>query len=343
MKQYKISIIVPVYNAEKYLVKCMDTLVGQSYQNLEIVLVNDGSADNSLALCEEYGRADSRVKVINKKNGGLISAWKRGVEESTGEYLAFVDSDDWVDLNMIKEMAEHLTGSGKEIVASDYVIEKENGERQYVWQQLAPGEYTGEVLKTKAVPNILGNESRYICISRCMKLISRKLIEDNCKYSDPVIAVSEDLTIMLPTLIDCERLVIMNRKAYYHYYYVTTSMVHKYDQGLYENMQRLRKVILNIIQDKFPVSQQQEMIKKADQEYVFLLLLVLKNEARGNQAGYRKNIIRICKEKEIREIVKCTDVEVKQMANRLLYFVLCHPNCLSVRVLRMAMIVYYRK
>ena len=91
MKDYKISIIVPVYNAEKYLKKCVDSLTGQTYQNLEIILVDDGSSDNSGSLCDELAGKDARIKVLHKENGGLISAWKAGVTESTGEYLNFVD------------------------------------------------------------------------------------------------------------------------------------------------------------------------------------------------------------------------------------------------------------
>lgn len=343
MEQFKISVIVPVYNMEKYLKKCVDTLMDQTYKNLEIILVNDGSADESGNLCEVYAKKDGRIKAVHKENGGLISAWKRGVEESTGEYLAFVDSDDWVDTNMFEELAEKLTGSDKEIISSDYVIEKEDGGKQYVWQQLAPGDYTGQQLNKKVVPMLLGNENRYVCMSRCMKLISRRLIVDNCKYSDPVIVTGEDMTIMLPALMDCERLVITDKKVYYHYYYVTTSMVHKYDRGLYQNIRLLREIILRIVKDKTRQEQYKEMVKRAEQEYVFLLLLALKNEARGNKAGYKENIMHICKDRETVDIVRKNTIQVNDMSNKLLYYVLRHPNGLSIRALRLAMILYYRR
>ena len=293
MKDYKISIIVPVYNAEKYLKKCVDSLTGQTYQNLEIILVDDGSSDNSGSLCDELAGKDARIKVLHKENGGLISAWKAGVTESTGEYLNFVDSDDWGDLNMLEEMAEYLTGSEKEIIASDYVIEKVDGSKRCVYQELSPGEYDRDEIERKVIPNLLGREKRYVTISRCMKLISRKLIIDNMKYSDPRIRLSEDTTIMLPSLIDCDRLVIMDHKTYYHYLYVNESMVHKYDEKLYENVRLLKETVLHIINDKFEGEGLAEREKQLDQEYIFWLLLVLKNEARGNPAGYRKNIFDI--------------------------------------------------
>lgn len=343
MKEYKVSIIVPVYNTEKYLKRCVDTLVHQSYANLEILLVDDGSTDESGKICDELASAHQRIKVIHKVNGGLISAWKKGVEESTGEYISFVDSDDWVDLNMIEEMAAYLTGNPREIIASDYVIEREGGEKQYIWQQLSPGEYDREAMEREVIPNLLGKEWRYITISRCMKLIARKLIIDNYKYSDPVIRASEDTTIMLPSLIDCERLVVMDHKAYYHYLYVTSSMIHKYDKGMYENMRLLHRIIQQIICDKFQGQKREEMLRKADQEHIFMLFLALKNEARGNPGGYRKNITAICTDTETRQICRKTKVEVREKSNRLLYLVLRHPGGFTISLLRLAMILYYRR
>ncbi len=340
---YKISIIVPVYNTEKYLKHCVETLTGQTYSNLEILLIDDGSADRSGKLCDELALIDERIRVIHKENGGLISAWKRGVSESTGEYLCFVDSDDWIELHMIAEMAEYLTGNEREIVASDYVIEREGGKHQYVWQVLKPGEYDREAIEQRVIPDLLGREYRYVCISRCMKLISRKLIEDNCKYSNPAVTTAEDTTIMLPSLIDCERLVIMDHKAYYHYRYVTSSMIHKYDKNLYQNIQLLRRITREILKDKFKGEELSRMLEKADQEHIFMLFLVLKNEVRGNPSGYRKNILNICRSKEVRKLCQNAGIEVKEKANRLLYLVMRHPNGVTVRLLRLAMIIYNRK
>lgn len=342
MRDYKISIIVPVYNVQEFLEHCVDTILNQSYSNLEIVLVDDGSTDDSASICDKYGAGDERVRVIHKENGGLISAWKRGVEESTGEYLCFVDSDDWIDLDMIEQMSQQLTGNQKEIISSDYIIEHQDGRKQYVWQELPPGEYRREDIKKKVIPRLLGNEKRYVCMSRCMKLISRGLIMENRCYSDPEIAMAEDTTIMLPSLIDCHRLVIMNHKAWYHYRYVNTSMAHKYDAGMYENMKKLRTIIKRILKDKFIGLEHADMKLQADKEYLFLLLLAVKNEARGNPTGYRRNILEIAGNEEVRELVAKTSIQVSERSNQLLYYVLRHPSEMTVRMLRLAMIVYYR-
>lgn len=343
MESYKISIIVPVYNVENYITRCVKSLTGQKWSNLEILLVNDGSKDKSGEICDQLAAQDERIRVIHKENGGLISAWKRGVEEATGSYISFLDSDDWVDLNMLEEMGAFLTGSDKEIISSDYVIERENGTQEFVWQALAPGEYTKEQLKKEAKPNLLGHEQRFVHMSRCMKLISIELIRKNMHYCDPAIRMGEDATIMLPALLDCERLVIMNHKAYYHYMYVDSSMTHKYDKGLYLNIQQLYRILTQILQDRFVGRQLAFMKEQAKKEYVFLLFLVLKNEARGNPKGYRKNIAAIGKDPAVKKLIKETPVTVSQMSNRLIYLVLKYPSICTILMLRLAMIVFYAR
>ncbi len=104
----KISIVVPVYNVESYLKKCLDSIINQTYKNLEIILVDDGSTDNSVDICDEYAKRDNRIKVIHKKNGGLSDARNTGIEIATGNYIGFVDSDDWIDENMYKLLYNNL-------------------------------------------------------------------------------------------------------------------------------------------------------------------------------------------------------------------------------------------
>lgn len=103
------TIIVPVYKVEKYLRRCLDSLVNQTYKNLEIILVDDGSPDNSGAICDEYVQKDSRISVIHKENGGLSSARNAGLEICNGVYVLFVDSDDWVENNYVEAMLEYKT------------------------------------------------------------------------------------------------------------------------------------------------------------------------------------------------------------------------------------------
>lgn len=342
METNKVSIVVPVYNAADYLKACVYSLMQQTYPDMEILLVDDGSTDNSWEMCQQLEEEDKRIRIFHKENGGLVSTWKYGVEHSTGEYLCFVDSDDWVEPQMISEMMQNVTNSRREIIASDYIIERDNGTSQYVFQQLPPGTYGQVQLKEQVLPNVLGHEHRYVTISRCMKLISRTLIVENMHYCNPMIRMGEDITFTLPCLIDCERLVVMDHKAYYHYRYVTSSMIHRYDTALYENNRQLQGIILQILQDKFQGEECRFMEQQAQKEYLLSLLLVLKNEARGNPKGCYRNIPGICRQQEVRELVQHTTIKVREKSNKLLYFVLKHPNVAAIWVLRLAMIWYYR-
>lgn len=104
----KFSVIVPIYNVEKYLSKCIESLVNQTYNNIEIILINDGSQDNSLSIIEKYAATDNRIIPISKKNGGLSEARNTGLSIANGDYIAFVDGDDWVEPNMFEVLASHL-------------------------------------------------------------------------------------------------------------------------------------------------------------------------------------------------------------------------------------------
>ncbi len=125
MKSDKVSIIVPVYNVEKYLDECMKSILGQTYSNLEVVLIDDGSTDSSGNMCDNYKAQDDRIVVIHKPNGGLSSARNAGMDIATGDYLIFVDSDDIISLNMVSEMVKKADETGAQIVSSLMTEERE--------------------------------------------------------------------------------------------------------------------------------------------------------------------------------------------------------------------------
>lgn len=107
MAEEKVSVIVPVYNVEKYLRRCLDSIINQTYQNLEIILVDDGSPDNCGAICDEYAAKDHRIQVIHRENGGLSAARNSGLDAATGDYVAFVDSDDWLTGDFVEKLHAH--------------------------------------------------------------------------------------------------------------------------------------------------------------------------------------------------------------------------------------------
>ena len=114
-KNQTVSLIIPIYNKEKYLKRCLDSVVNQTYRELEILLVDDGSTDASRSICEEYAKRDTRIKVIPKENGGVSSARNLGMEHSTGTYLAFADPDDFIHLEFVERLKNLLEQTGAEI------------------------------------------------------------------------------------------------------------------------------------------------------------------------------------------------------------------------------------
>ena len=108
MNKEKITVVVPIYNAEQYLERCLKSIVEQTYENLEIILVNDGSSDKSLEICERFKASDERITIISKENGGVSSARNRGIEVATGKYIIFIDADDYIEKDMFAILEDDL-------------------------------------------------------------------------------------------------------------------------------------------------------------------------------------------------------------------------------------------
>jgi len=167
-----ISVIVPVYNVRSYLEKCFESIAGQNYRNLEIILVDDGSTDGSGDLCEELAGRDSRVRVIHKKNGGLGSARNAGIDAARGEILSFVDSDDWIEPGMYDTLTEIMHRENAQIIACGIKKVSETGEVSYYQDNLEERRvYTRE----EALIELPKNER--LSNSMCNKLFRRETIQ----------------------------------------------------------------------------------------------------------------------------------------------------------------------
>ena len=116
MKKNKISVIVPIYNVENYLRRCVDSILKSTYENLEIILVDDGSTDECPTICDDYAKKDPRIKVIHKKNGGLSDARNKGLDIATGEYISFIDSDDYIESSMFQRIFEAISTKDVDLV-----------------------------------------------------------------------------------------------------------------------------------------------------------------------------------------------------------------------------------
>ena len=127
MSNEKISIVVPVYNVEKYVSKCIESIINQTYSNLEIILINDGSTDISGCICDYYAKKDNRIIVVHQNNQGLSMARNNGINISTGDYIGFVDSDDWIEIDMFEVLFKNIVNFDANISICDYSSVYENG------------------------------------------------------------------------------------------------------------------------------------------------------------------------------------------------------------------------
>lgn len=246
-----ISVIIPVYQVEKYILHCLESVLNQTHQELQIILVDDGSLDSSGDICDQYAKRDERIQVIHKANGGLISAWMEGLKHATCEWVCFVDSDDWLDCNAIERMDKIREAYDVDIVCANYSIENDSG--SFLESHTVPaGLYDREDIKNNVAPYLINDGkylSRGIRISRCAKLIRKSLLDGNLKYCNPVLTIGEDMNIMVPVILNAGSLYIMEESYLYHYRVNNHSIMHKMSNDMWNKVDLLHRTIVGILHD----------------------------------------------------------------------------------------------
>ncbi|MBO5397964.1 MAG: glycosyltransferase family 2 protein [Clostridia bacterium] len=201
-----ITIVVPVYKVEQYLKKCVDSIINQTYKNLEIILVDDGSPDNCGNMCDEYANLDSRVKVIHKENGGLSSARNAGIEIAKGKYISFVDSDDYITNDYIEFLYNLILTNNVKVSICSHTVIYDTG----LVLEKATNEHS--VIDTKtAIERILYDEG--LDTSAWAKLYETKLFE-NIKY--PNGKLFEDSATTCKILCECDKVAIGSKSKYFY-------------------------------------------------------------------------------------------------------------------------------
>lgn len=204
----KISIIVPVYKVEKYLSRCVNSLINQTYRNIEIILVNDGSPDNCPAICDDFSKKDNRIKVIHKENGGLSDARNIGIENSTGKYLSFVDSDDWVEDDFIETLYSNIINENADISIINYTLIWNNG-------KIRVNDYIGDYYvynQEEAIKELL-KQKKFQCMV-CQKMYKREIFSD---IRFPLGKIYEDVAVSLPTFLKADKVVVSGDPKYYYF------------------------------------------------------------------------------------------------------------------------------
>ena len=205
----KVSIVVPVYNMEKYLDRCVQSIFAQTLSDIEIILVDDGGTDGSVSMCDAYAAQDSRVKVIHKKNGGLTSAWKAGSRVATGEYTGYIDSDDFVEPEMYERLYERAVSENADIACCGLKHLYEAKDHAEWTEQM---DFSQEVfnvgqLQKTIFPTLINNGSfmgRSLQPNRVTKLVCTTLVQKNLSLCDDTEGLFSVLLLDEPDFHDHE-------------------------------------------------------------------------------------------------------------------------------------------
>lgn len=263
-----ISVVVPIYNTGNYLVRCIDSVLQQTYSDIELILVDDGSTDNSGEICDAYQKKDRRIKVIHKKNGGLSEARNEGITCAKGEYIAFVDSDDYIAPNMLKILYDNLIEKNADISICNFwwIDEKEK-------MLETNGEDEKECFVDKDILKLLYNndfEYNFSIVVAWNKLYKRSLFKE-IRY--PIGKLHEDEFIIHKLLYQCKKIVYSTCKLYYYM---------KHDEGITGNVNSKR------IQDVWTaLSERAFFFKTIDEKEMY-------DDTQKNRLYLAKSIILIC-------------------------------------------------
>lgn len=251
----KVSIIVPLYNAENNVRKCLDSILAQTLKDIEIILVNDGSPDRSGIIAEEYKRNDSRIKVIHQSNQGVAYSRNRGLSVAKGEYIGFVDADDWIEDSMYYEMYNLAKNNNADIVMCGYTKHSESKAFD-INEPIQVGTYkSNEILKNIIEPMIgTFDKKRISWTYRVMgsvwrNLFRRELIKSQDIYFDNSLSYSEDLLFCIECLLKSKKVLYTN-KPFYNYRISENSLSHGYVKDLFHNLLKVDFKIRFLLSDK---------------------------------------------------------------------------------------------
>ena len=217
MSNNLISIVVPVYNVEKYLDRCIDSLIKQKYENIQIILVDDGSKDKSGLICDRWAEKDNRITVIHKVNGGLSDARNTGTKAAKGDYILFVDSDDYVDIDYASSLYKLKEDFKADIACTPLIYEYENGKAK------STSRFSDKCIDRVEAKTMVMRAKYSIGVTACSKLFPRQVLINNLF---PVGKLHEDLAVM-ENIFDSFDSIAISSNASYHYVQRQTSITHK--------------------------------------------------------------------------------------------------------------------
>lgn len=268
-KNILLSVIITVYNVAPFIDKCINSVLAQTYKNIEIILVDDGSTDASGKICDEYARKYEQIAVVHQENGGVISARYQGVKRTEGTVLTFVDGDDWIEDEMYQNMMQKYRETGADIVTSGLIYEAGN-KISLETDTITSGYFDEADISEHIIPVMMydeSNEKRGIVSSVCTKLFKADLLRKAIEKADLNISIGEDAAILYP-LITQARSMTVTHDCWYHYIIHDDSMMRRYNIQSFTEINTLKLYL----QDFFEKAGISEGMDLQIQQYIFPFL-----------------------------------------------------------------------
>lgn len=331
MKDKVLSIIVPVYKAEKFLIRCTDSILNQTFSNIELILVDDGSPDHCPELCEKITHKDHRVKVVHQKNSGVSVARNTGLNIATGDYITFVDSDDFIEPDMYEKMLKKAEEYQCDIVMCDCV--KDNGTTAVPYtHEIRPGFYDYEQLKEEYYPHLLMMENvEYPATISNWLLVFKRELSINIRYLEGV-RFSEDLLFGAQLMYQARSFYYMKGESYYHYWMNMESATHTFAQDKWKDYLKLYQEIRNyfgsILEFDF-----RSQIDLALLFFVYNTVGELMGTVQLDKQKKKKNIQEILSELVVKEMFQRIKVMKLPIRNKLKIITLCYKYQIGIGVL----------
>lgn len=294
----KVSIIVPIYKVERYLDQCISSILGQTFQDFELILVDDGSPDHCPVICDEYAQRDKRIVVVHKQNGGLVSAWKAGVEIAKGEYIAFIDGDDFVEFTYLETLLDNMSDDIDVVCMHCKRYYDDGRAENYKINKLPAGEYNILDLKDRLIIDN-GDYHKLIANCRWAKLFKQEAVKKNSNYCSDNVIFGEDQQLVLGVLYDSKKVKLIEEYQYY-YRFNQSSIVNTYKSQLWERVCLLIEILRGIPQlQGMPFAQVQINTQ--------LLLYVndcLRNEQFHGKGLTKKYFLQLINDKRVRSAIQ---------------------------------------
>ena len=295
----KVSIIVPFYNAGYGIRKTIESIQRQSLEDIEAIFVDDGSTDESANLVDSY-TVDKRIKLVRKENGGVSSARNRGIAEARGEYIGFVDADDWIEKDMYKEMYSLALENRSDICICGFVRERGSSALNENIDLGGVNMDDPEAIKKQIIFNMVSSEDPLkwdgIFMGSVWRMIYRRntILEQSILF-DEELAIMEDTVFCLESLLASEGIVASD-KNYYHYVYSSDSAVNRYRESLYDQIKAVSKKVGDLLEKSSYYGE--ELEKRLGWRYIKLCIWAIINEVEAEKSFGEKTsrISEICED-----------------------------------------------